>query len=40
MIAVVDLLECPEDQAQINAEIWKQLIEGLDSESLLSGDRE
>jgi predicted type IV restriction endonuclease len=40
VIAVVDLLECPEDQAQINDEVWHQLLQGLDGQNLLSGGRD
>ena len=36
---VVDLLECPEDKRLILEETYKQLIEKLDSDSLLKSDR-
>ena len=39
-IAVVDLLECPENQATIESETWSQLIGQLDSEKLLERSRE
>ncbi|REK17945.1 MAG: hypothetical protein DWQ37_05335 [Planctomycetota bacterium] len=39
-IAVVDLLECPEDHATIEAETWKQLIDKLDSDKVLGGSRD
>ena len=39
-IAVIDLLECPENQGTIEAETWKQLIEKLDSEKQLDRSRE
>jgi hypothetical protein len=40
IIAVVDLLECPEDRSRIYSEILRQLISGLDPESLLTQSRE
>ena len=39
VIVVVDLLECPEDRAQIERETWKQLLDGLDEQKLLKSDR-
>ncbi|MEI6704371.1 MAG: hypothetical protein WCL71_12695, partial [Deltaproteobacteria bacterium] len=39
-IAVVDLLECPENIAQIESETYRQLLEELDKDNLLEADRE
>lgn len=39
-IAVVDLLECPEDHATIENETWNQLIDKLDSDKQLDSARE
>jgi hypothetical protein len=38
-IAIVDLLNTPEDQALIRTHIWTTLIRNLDSENLLAADR-
>ena len=40
VVAVVDLLECPEEKAEIRSEVWKQLLHGVDPEKLLDGTRE
>ncbi|MFZ1984532.1 MAG: hypothetical protein WAU91_08960 [Desulfatitalea sp.] len=40
VIAVIDLLECPEDRSQIESETWKQLLGKLDREKLLEADRD
>jgi hypothetical protein len=39
VIAVVDLLECPEDKVRIEAEISKQLLAELDKDKLLEAER-
>jgi hypothetical protein len=39
-IAVVDLLECPEDRTQIESETWRQLLGELDQKKLLEADRD
>ncbi len=39
-IAIVDLLECPETQEKIDQEVWSQLIQELDKDSILSANRE
>jgi len=40
IIAIVDLIECPEDRGKINAEIFRQLKIGLDREGLLDQQRD
>lgn len=40
IIAVVDLLECPEDHKQIEADTWRQLLAELDRDRLLGADRD
>jgi len=39
-VAVVNLLECPEEAGRIEEELWDQLIRQLDSEKLLDQPRE
>jgi hypothetical protein len=38
-VAIIDLLETPEDQQKIHHEIWSALVRSLDSDSLLKADR-
>lgn len=39
VVAIIDLLETPESRERIHAEIWSGLVQSLDSDSLLKGDR-
>jgi hypothetical protein len=38
-VAIVDLLEIPDDQQIIHNAIWSGLVKSLDSEGLLKSDR-
>ncbi len=40
VVAVIDLLECPEDRVHIENQIWTQLIEKIDSDRILHSDRD
>ena len=39
VVAVVDLLECPEDRNHIENALWSKLLERLDQDKVLRGDR-
>ncbi|MBA4391832.1 MAG: hypothetical protein C0399_12980, partial [Syntrophus sp. (in: bacteria)] len=40
VVAVVDLLECPEERTNIEKQIWIQLLNSIDQNNVLNGDRE
>ena len=39
-IAIIDMINCPEQQTRIEEELWSQLIRELDTERILFSDRE
>jgi len=40
VVAVIDLLKCPPEKKKIEAEIWEQLLQRIDPDDLLAGERE